>query len=220
MFRPSQVVACAVVLMTAACTDAISNVVSSSAIVRVVNDTDTPILVTNSGIMDSLNTTIVFGQASVCMFVDLSHTTVPALTLANAVTGAPIATTLALTVGANITIVAFGDTVGNVRLTALSNRFVPTASDGGLRFFNGALQAGVLLMQRGGVALTQSVAFGAASTLVSVPTDSASITFSNGSSVVLDAGLMAFPLAQNSTVFVAPPASGTVPLRFFTVQGC
>lgn len=136
------------------------------------------------------------------MFADLSHATVRALTIANARTGASIAITPALTVGANVTIVAFGDTMGNRRLTTLNNRFVPTVNESGLRFFNGALQAGPLFMQRGGIALTQTVAYGAASAVVSVPTDSASITFSNGSSVVLDAGLMAFPLAQNSTVFI------------------
>jgi hypothetical protein len=31
---------------------------------------------------------------------------------------------------------------------------------------------------------------------------------------------MAFPLGQNSTVVIGPPAPETVPLRFFTVQGC
>src|SRR5262249_23086212 len=79
MFRPSLVVVVALALMTAACTDAISNVVSNSAAVRLVNDTDTP-LVANSGPADSVNTTIVFGQASACMFVEVSHATVPALT--------------------------------------------------------------------------------------------------------------------------------------------
>jgi hypothetical protein len=153
------------------------------------------------------------------MFVDLSHATVPTLTVANAVTGASIAIPPALTVGASVTIVAFGDTMGNVRLTTLSNRFVPAINNAGLRFFNGALQAGTLFIQRAGVALTASIAYGAASSIVSVPTDSAAITFSNGSSVVLDACLLAFPLAQNSTVFVGPPASGTVPFRFFTAQG-
>jgi hypothetical protein len=31
---------------------------------------------------------------------------------------------------------------------------------------------------------------------------------------------MAFPLGQNPTVVIGPPAPETVPLRFFTVQGC
>ena len=36
----------------------------------------------------------------------------------------------------------------------------------------------------------------------------------------LDAGRLAFPVGQNSTVMVGPPAAGTDPLRFFTVQAC
>jgi hypothetical protein len=89
-----------------------------------------------------------------------------------------------------------------------------------LRFFNGVASTGPLVMQRNGAVLTPFVGFGAASRFVSVPTDSASITFADRFSVVLDAGRMAFPLGQNSTVVVGPPAAGTDPLRFFTVQGC
>jgi len=74
----------------------------------------------------------------------------------------------------------------------------------------------------GGVVFASALpGFGSASRFVNVPIDSASITFSNQTSFVLDAGRMAFPLGQNSTVVVGPAAPGaTVPLRFFTVQGC
>jgi hypothetical protein len=89
-----------------------------------------------------------------------------------------------------------------------------------LRFFNGEATSGPLVMRRNGVALTPFVGFGSASRFVSVPTDSASITFSSQTSFVLDAGRMAFPLGQNSTVVLGPPAPETVPPRFFTVQGC
>ena len=76
-------------------------------------------------------------------------------------------------------------------------------------------------MQRNGISLTPFVDFGTSSSFVSVPTDSASITFADQFSIVLDAGRIAFPLGQNSTVVVGPPApAATAPLRFFTVQGC
>jgi hypothetical protein len=55
---------------------------------------------------------------------------------------------------------------------------------------------------------------------VSVAIDSVTTVFVDRNSVVLDAGLTAFPQGQNSTLVVGPPAAGTVNLRFFTVQGC
>ncbi|MGH7615799.1 MAG: hypothetical protein ACREPM_01075 [Gemmatimonadaceae bacterium] len=144
----------------------------------------------------------------------------PAVTVTNAVTRASITFTPTLSVGANLTVAAFGDTVGDVQFAPLSNRFARDTSNVGVRFFNGASSAGALFIQRNGVALTPSVGFGAASSFVSVPTDSASITFSNGTFVVLDAGLMAFPPGENSTALIGRPAVGTSRLRFFTVQGC
>ena len=220
MFRSSHVVVGALGLVATACNDNTTNFVNNIATVRFVNDTDTPIVVSPTGIPDSTTTTLIFGAASACAFVDLSSASTPVLSVKNAATGASIAIIPVLTVGDNVTIVAFGDTTGPVQLTALSNRFVPVASDAGLRFFNGDVFAGPMTMQRNGVTLTPLTAFGSASSFLSVPIDSAHITFSNTVSVVLDAGQMAFPQGQNSTVFVGPPAAGTVPLRFFTVQGC
>ena len=220
MFRPSHVVVGALVLIAAACTES-DNVVHTlnSATVRLVNDTDTPLSLAVFNAVDSANARLVFGQSSACVFIDLSS--VPALTITNGATGAAIAFTPILSAGDNLTVVAFGATLGNVTVSRrLSNRFVPVANSAGLRFFNGVASTGPLLMQRNGVALTPFVGFGAASGFVSVPIDSASITFADRFSVVLDAGRMAFPLGQNSTVVLGPPAVGTDPLRFFTVQGC
>jgi hypothetical protein len=221
MFRPSHVAVSALLLMVAACNDdTTSNVVRSVATVRLVNDTDTPLSIAKGGVLDSANKRLVFGQASTCLSVDLSNTSVPVLTLTNAVTGTSINFTAPLTAGANLMLVAFGDTLGPVQLTTLTNTFVPAPNAAGLRFFNGVPNAGSLIMQRGGITLTEFVGVGFASSFVSVPTDSARVTFSNVVSVVLDAGLMAFPLGQSSTVVLGPPARGTNPLRFFTVQGC
>ena len=219
MFRPSHVVVGTLVLMAAACSDS-DNVVHTlnAATVRLVNDTDTPLSLVNAGIIDPVNSALVFGQASACVLVDLTNT--PTITITN-VAGATIGFTPILSAGDNVTVVAFAAAVGNVQFATLNNRFVPAANDAGLRFFNGVSSTGPLVMRRNGLVLTPFVGFGAASRFVSVPIDSASITFSNQNSFVLDAGRMAFPLGQNSTVVVGPPAPpATVPLRFFTVQGC
>ena len=223
MFRPSHVVVGTLVLMAAACSDS-DNVVHTlnAATVRLVNDTDTPLSLVNAGIIDPVNSALVFGQASACVLVDLTNT--PTITITN-VAGATIAFTPILSAGDNVTVVAFAATVGNVatgtvQFATLNNRFVPALNGAGLRFFNGVSTTGPLVMRRNGLVLTPFVGFGAASGFVSVPIDSASITFSNQNSFVLDAGRMAFPLGQNSTVVVGPPAPETVPLRFFTVQGC
>jgi len=218
MFRPFHVVVGALVLTAAACSDS-DNVVHTlnAATVRLVNDTDTPLSLINAGILDSASAGLVFGQASACVLVDLTNS--PTLTVTN-LAGATIAFTPTLSAGDNVTIVAFGIPGGTVQFATLNNRFVPATNSAGLRFFNGQATNGPLVMRRNGVALTPFVGFGSASRFVSVPIDSASITFSNQTSFVLDAGRMAFPLGQNSTVVLGPPAPETVPLRFFTVQGC
>jgi hypothetical protein len=120
-----------------------------------------------------------------------------------------------------VIVVAFADRVGNLRFATLNDRFLPATNDAGLSFFNGVSSTGALLMLRNGISATPLVDFGTSSSFGSVPIDSASITFADQFSIVLDAGRIAFPLGQNSTVVVGPAAPGaTVPLRFFTVQGC
>jgi hypothetical protein len=220
MVRVCHVVVGALLLMTAACSDTTTNVVNNFASVRLVNATDTPLSIAIGAVPDSANTRIVFGESSGCLLVDMSATTTPTLILTNDATGASSPFRPTLTPGAHVMVVAFGDTVGVVHLAPLSNSFAPATNGAGLRFFNGATTIGPLTMQRGGSTLTPPVIVGTASDFTSVPSDSARITFSNASSIVLDAGLMAFPLGQSSTVVVGPAAQGTNSLRFFTAQGC
>jgi hypothetical protein len=221
MFRPSHVVVGALALMAGACSNNDNFIqVASIATVRLVNDTDTPLSLTNAGVLDSANVRLVFGQASTCVIVNLTNPLVDGLVITNGATGATIPFTPTLRSGDNMTIVAFGATAANVQFAALDNHFVPAANSAGLRFFNGVASTAPLLMQRNGGAITPLVRFGLASSFVSVPIDSGLITFSDQNSVVLDAGRMAFPLGQNSMVVLGPPAPETNPLRFFTVQGC
>jgi hypothetical protein len=218
MFRPSHFVVAALALVAAACSDT-TNVAPFTAAVRLVNDTDTPIAVTNAGILDTTNARLGFGQASGCMSVEVLNTR--GLTVTNAETGEPIAFTPPLTAAGTVIVVAFRGIVGDIQFATLNNRFVPATNNAGLRFFNGVPSAGPLVMQRNGIAITPFVDFGTSSGFGSVPVDSASITFADRFSIVLDAGRMAFGLGQNSTVVVGPPAPpATAPLRFFTVLGC
>ena len=166
MFRPSHVVVGTLVLMAAACSDS-DNVVHTlnAATVRLVNDTDTPLSLVNAGIIDPVNSALVFGQASACVLVDLTNT--PTITITN-VAGATIAFTPILSAGDNVTVVAFAATVGNVatgtvQFATLNNRFVPALNGAGLRFFNGVSTTGPLVMRRNGLVLTPFVGFGAAS---------------------------------------------------------
>lgn len=222
MFRPFHCVVGALALITAACSDSENNVVPpvSTATFRLVNDTDIPLLLANAGVIDTLNARLVFGQSSGCVLVNLSNTAVPAPTVTNGGTGATISFAPTLTAGANLLVVAFIGAAGTVQFATLDNRFLLAPGSAGLRFFNGAASAGALTMARNGAVLTPFIALGGASGLVGVPTDSGSITFSNLSSLVLNAGQMAFPADQSSTVVVGPPAPQTTPLRFFTIQGC
>jgi len=220
MLRASRVVGAALLLAAAACNESVSNFVSTLAAVRLVNATDTPLSIASKGVLVPANTRLAFGRSSACVFVDPSTQATAALSITNAVTGASIAFTPTLGPGDNLTVVAYVAAAGEVQLAPLSNHFVPTLNEVGLRFFNGAPNASSLAMRRDTVTLTPFVSFGSASDFVSVPSDSARITFVSSSTVVLEVGVMAFPQGQNSTVVVGPPTQGTGPLRFFIVQGC
>lgn len=218
MFRPSRFVVGALALMVTACND--DNFVPfNSAAVRLVNDTNTPIVFTDAGIVNPTTARLGFGQSSACVSVDLSNTSI--LSVTNAATGESIPFAPRLTVGGSVIVVAVVDRVGNIQFATLNDRFLPATNDAGLSFFNGVSSTGPLLMQRNGISFTPLVDFGTSSSFMSVSVDSASITFADQVSIVLDAGQLAFPLDQNSTVVVGPPApAATAPLRFFTVQGC
>ena len=218
MFRPFHSVVGALALIATACSD--NNFVPfNSAAVRLVNDTNTPFVFTDASILNPTTVRLGFGQASACVSVDLSNTS--GLAVTNAATGESIPFAPTLTPGGSVIVVAVVDRVGNVQFATLNDRFLPGTNDAGVSFFNGVASTGPLLMLRDGISLTAPVDFGTSSSFMSVPVDSASITFADQSSIVLDAGRIAFPLGQNSTVVVGPPApSAIVPLRFFTVQGC
>ncbi|HEV8447849.1 MAG TPA: hypothetical protein VGQ44_13550 [Gemmatimonadaceae bacterium] len=220
MVRPFHIVVGALSLMAAACSDHDNVVqVANTATVVLVNDTDTPIALTaDVSALDSASATLNFGQASACASVDLSNA-VPRLAVRNVLTGASLTVEPPLSAGSNLTIIAFDDRTGTLRLATLDNHFTPLETDAGFRFFNGVPSIGAIFAERRGT-LTSFVGLGEASPFVSVSTDSASILFSNRSAIVLDASVVAFPHGRNSTLVVGPPAVGITPLRFFIVQAC
>jgi hypothetical protein len=225
MFRPSYVLGAMVSLAAlSACNDTNGNFVHTNAIavVRFVNASDTPISVLNNGVLDTLNTSLVFGGQSSCLLVDLSTTTTTPLTFTNGVTRIVIpGFSTPLFVGGSFTVVAFSDASGVVQLATLGNAFTPLVSEAGLRFFNAAVTSGTVFMASNGQPITTGVNFGGTSGFVNVPAATQDITFTNGTSTVLDAGGMTFIAGQNTTIIFGPPVSGTTtPFRFFTVAGC
>lgn len=218
MIRPCHSVVGVLALIATACSD--NNFVPlNTAAVRFVNDTDTPLSIVNGSVLDTVSARIAFGQASACMSVNVSN--ISGLTITNGTTGQPIVFSPNLAPRGSVIIVAFGGTTSAVRFATLNDRFLAATNDAGLRFFNGVSSTGPLTMQRVGAERTPFIAFGTASDLVSVSSDSAATTFANAMSIVLDAGRLAFPPGTNSTVVLGPPAPpATAPLRFFTVQGC
>src|SRR5262249_42023230 len=151
--------------------------VASIATVRLVNDTDTPLSLSNAGFIDTANARLAFGQTSACVFVNLSTPQVPGISVTNAATGDTLVFTPTLRPGANVLIVAFSGASG-IQFTTLDDRFATGTDSAGLRFFNGGLIT-ALLMQRNGAAITPFVGFGSASVFVIVPSASGAITFAD-----------------------------------------
>src|SRR5262249_20640531 len=153
--------------------------VANTATVLLVNDTDTPISLSSASVPDSASATLNFGEATACVSIDLSNAP-RQLAVRNVETGASLTAAPTLSTGANLTVVAFDDTAGRVQLATLDSHFTPLETDAGVRFFNGVSSTGALFMERQGI-LTQFVGLGAASSFVSVSTDSAMVRFSNRS---------------------------------------
>ena len=112
MFRLSHSVVGALALIATACSDNGNFAPFNSAAVRLVNDTDTPIVFTNAAIGDPTTARLEFGQSSRCLSVDVSN--IGALSVTNAATGESIAFTPTLTAGGNVIVVAFAGRAGNI----------------------------------------------------------------------------------------------------------
>src|SRR5262245_22494264 len=103
MFRPVYALGAVFAFGTlSACNDTNGNFVhvSPTAVVRFVNTTDTPISVLVGGVLDTVNATLVFGEQSACLLVNLNAE--QPITFTNGLTHVTItAETSSLFVGGN-----------------------------------------------------------------------------------------------------------------------
>jgi hypothetical protein len=224
MLRPSHLFAVLVPLAAlTACNDETSNFVfahgANVAVVRFVNATDVPITVTGNGVIDTTDANIAFGRQTACLIIDLSTPT--PLTFTNGLTTVVIPGFVAPPItGGSFTIVAFSALNGPIQFATLNNAFAPNSGDAGLRFFNAASTAGTLVMNGNGFPLTSGVNFGFSSGFVNVAPPTLAVTFTNGTTTVLDAGTQPFTAPLTSTIVVGNPAVGSTALRFFTTPSC
>src|SRR5215471_14814339 len=136
MSRPSCLLVAVPLVLAAACGDKVNSVAGiatvNGAIVRFANATDTPINVTNAGVI--VDTAIVFGAQSVCLSVSVTPTN--GLVLTNVSNGTTLVFAPSFTVGEKFTVIAFSDASGAIRFATLNSEFTPTSGHAGLRMFN------------------------------------------------------------------------------------
>jgi Domain of unknown function (DUF4382)/Domain of unknown function (DUF4397) len=202
----------------------ITNLALTNANVRLINATDNALNFLQNGTALSGGSNIAFGTASACSSVNAAT---PGLT----VTQPPSTTPLAgfaptLTAGNSFSIVSYPSASG-VQFSTLSNTFAAASGQAGLRVFNGsggATGLDVFVTAPGaalGTATFANVASGASSTFSSVAASSQiRVTATGSTTVLLDLGTQALPAVQNTTIVLAPPASGSTTLRGFLIPGC
>jgi len=113
MFRPSYLLVAVPLVFAAACGDKFNGVavIANGATVRFVNATDTPINITNAGVV--ADTDIVFGAQSVCLNVSVAST--GGLVFTNVNNGTTIGFAPSFTGGGRFTVIAFTDASGAIR---------------------------------------------------------------------------------------------------------
>lgn len=199
---------------------------TTNANVRFANATGSALSLFQSGTALSGASNLAFGASSSCSSV---NATTPALTVLAAGSTTPLTGfSPTLVAGGNYTIVAYPGAGTAVQFATLSNTYTPTTGQAGLRVINttaGATGLDVYVTASGAALTTatvSNVAAGASSAFVSVPAGSSQVrVVTNGTTtVVLDAGALAFTAGQNATLVIAPPAAGSTTPRAFLVAGC
>jgi len=168
---------------------------------------------------------ILFGNSSACTSVDAAT---PGLNIATTGTTTPLpGFTPTLTAGTSYTVVAYPNATNVTTFVVLTNTFIPTAGQAGLRVFNAtAAPLDVFVTAPAAVLTTPTIAnvlTAASSAFVSVPAGSSQIRITATgltTPVLLDLGSQAFTAGQNATLIIAPPAAGQTALRAFLVAGC
>jgi len=202
----------------------ITNLALTNATVRLANATDNPLNFLQNATALSGGSNIAFGTSSACSSV---NATTPALTITQPPSTTPLAGFApTFTAGNSFTVVAYPSASG-VQFSTLSNTFTAASGQAGLRVLNGtggATGLDVFVTAPGaplGTATFANVASGASSAFSSVATSSQiRVTATGSTTVLLDLGTQTLPAVQNTTIVLAPPASGSTTIRGFLVPGC
>ncbi len=202
----------------------ITNLALTNANVRLINATDNPLNFLLNAAALAGGSNIAFGTSSACSSV---NATTPGLTATQPPSTTPLAGFApTLTAGNSFSIVAYPSASG-VQFSTLSNSFTAASGQAGLRVFNGSGSAtglDVFVTAPGGplgTATFANVASGASSTFSSIAASSQiRVTATGNATVLLDLGTQTLPAVQNTTLVIAPPASGSTALRGFLIPGC
>jgi hypothetical protein len=202
----------------------ITNLALTNATVRLANATDNALNFLQNGTALSGSSNIAFGAASACSSV---NATTPVLTITQPPSTTPLAGFApTFTAGHSFTVVAY-PSAGAVLFSTLSNTFTAASGQAGLRVFNGtggATGLDVYVTAPAaplGTATFTNVASGASSAFASVATSSqVRVTATGSATVLLDLGTQTLSAVQNTTIVLAPPASGQTTIRGFLVPGC
>ena len=220
MFRPSYLLVAVPLVFAAACGDKFNGVavIANGATVRFVNATDTPINITNAGVV--ADTDIVFGAQSACLNVAVAST--GGLVFTNVNNGTTIGFAPSFTVGGRFTVIAFTDASGAIRFATLNSEFTPTSGDAGLRMFDAVSAIPFATVLVNAVPIDGAAAFGTANQFSSIPGVAANIMFDNedGTTLFLDDGAVTFTAGPSQTIVFGPPAPGATTFRAFLVNGC
>jgi hypothetical protein len=226
MFRPSSVLVAVPLVLAAACGDKFNNSVTAiasgptvnGAIVRFANATDTPITLTNAGVVADTN--VVFGEQSVCLSVAVAST--GGLVFTNVTNGTTIAFAPSFTVGGKFTVIAFSDASGAIRFATMNSEFTPTSGHAGLRMFNAVSSIPSATVLINSVPIDGAAAFGTANQFRSITSGTVNVAFENedGTALFLDDGTITFTTGQSQTIVLGPPAPGIITFRAFLVDGC
>ena len=198
---------------------------TTNANVRIANATNASLSLLQRGTALTGASNLAYGTSSTCSSVSA---TTPALTVLQAGATPLTGFSPTFTAGQSYTVVAYPTATGGVQFATLSNTFTPASGQAGLRVINTTgLATGLdaYVTATGApltTATTTNTLSGASTAFVSVPAGSQQVRIvtTGGTTVLFDAGAQTFTAGQNSTLVIAPPATGSTTPRAFLVPGC
>jgi hypothetical protein len=209
----------------AACDDS-STGIGSRATVRFVNASNSSLDVATGNVVATGNGAIAFGGSSTCI---ATVALAPDLEIRQAGTTNVVAgLSPTFAPGGTYTVVAYPGFGGATQFAIFSGTFTPATGQAGLRVIHAAPGAGafdVYVTAPGaalGTATATNVAFGTATSFVSVPAGTELIRLTNAGTqtVAINTGNQTLTAGQSYILVIAPPAPGTTALRSFLVSSC